>query len=443
MSTPPDPLSDLLRLEPPTEEVRELGRWLVAQTLGSPRLADLFREAAEGLVQLGLRIDRAHIAYTTLNPLHGGAGATWRSNGEFEEDQYAFARDPARTGWLNSPIRRLVEGGGAEFRQRLTGAADLAEFPMLEEFAADGFTDYIARVSYFDSFRSSADPAFADLSGGKTGVVLSWATRGEGGFSEQELAAIRWLTGPLAVITKMVDQRVIAQTLAECYIGRDAGPRVLSGAVRRGDFRETEAVVWMSDLRESTKLAASYPLDRWIPMLNQYLDATVGAVAAEGGEPLTYIGDGALAIFSVESFGAKGARLAAIRAAERAHVAMAELNEEREAEGEATFRWGLGLHAGRLGYGGIGVPERQSWSVIGPVVNEAARIEALTKAVGEPVLASAAFVEGLSPAWRSCGRHALKGVAEPMEVFAPPPIRFDARAMSFAQGRLANRRGSA
>ena len=148
--------------------------------------------------------------------------------------------------------------------------------------------------------------------------------------------------------------------------------------------------------------------------------ATVGAISAEGGEPLTYIGDGALAIFAIEHCGEIGARQAALRAVDRANAAMTELNAAREAEGEPAFRWGLGLHAGRLGYGGIGVPERQSWSVIGPVVNEAARIESLTKALGEPVLASAAFVRGLSPDWRACGRHALKGVAEPLEVFAPP-----------------------
>ncbi len=419
MTTLQEQLSGTLYLEPPTDEVRELGRWLVAQTLGSPHVAGLFRETAERFRNAGVQIDRAHIAYTTLHPLHGGSGATWTSDGSFLEENYAFRQDLGRSGWLQSPIRHLFESGDDELRRRLAGPGARVDFPLLERLAGEGYTDYLAMLRYFDSYRSSTDTAFVDASGGKTGVVLSWATCAEDGFTEADLAAIRWIAGPVAVSTKMINQRVIAETLAECYIGRDAGPRVLSGAVRRGDFSETEAVVWMSDLRESTKLAASYPISRWIPMLNQYLDATVGAVAAEGGEPLTYIGDGALAIFSIDGFGAEGARQAAIRAAERAHDAMEALNAARRAEDEPALRWGLGLHAGRLGYGGIGVPERQSWSVIGPVVNEAARIESMTKELGEPVLASAAFAEGLSPAWKSCGRHALKGVAEPMEMFAP------------------------
>ncbi len=419
MNNARDAADALPNIDPPSDEVRELGRWLVAQTLGSPRVAELFRETVERMVSSGVRLDRAHIAYTTLHPLHGGSGATWRSGGAFETDNYAFSRDPRRTGWLVSPIKHLIESGESELRRRLTGSDASLDFPMLSELAADGFTDYFALLRYFDSFRSSSDSAFSDVSGGKTGVVLSWATKAEGGFSEHEASAIRWMTGPLAVATKMANQRVIAETLAECYIGQDAGPRVLNGAVRRGDFDETDAVVWMSDLRESTSLASSYPISRWIPMLNQYLDATMGAVIEQGGEPLTYIGDGALAIFPVEKLGDVGARRAALKAAEGATAAMAKLNAEREADGEPAFRWGLGLHAGRLGYGGIGVPERQSWSVIGPVVNEAARIESLTKEVGEPVLASAAFAKGAPGEWRSCGQHAMKGVAEAMEVFAP------------------------
>ena len=71
-------------------------------------------------------------------------------------------------------------------------------------------------------------------------------------------------------------------------------------------------------------------------------------------------------------------------------------------------------------YGNIGVPDRQSWSVIGPVVNETARLESMTKTLGEPVVASAAFARPLRPEWRLLGAHTLKGVTEPLEVFAPP-----------------------
>jgi class 3 adenylate cyclase len=63
-------------------------------------------------------------------------------------------------------------------------------------------------------------------------------------------------------------------------------------------------------------------------------------------------------------------------------------------------------------------------TALGDAVNFVFRIESLTRAVDQPLLVSAAFVEG----WRqgdrgfqSCGRHQVKGIAEPIEVFAPRP----------------------
>lgn len=421
MSETRDPILDILEGEPPDSAAIDVGRWLIAKTLGTPNKTEIFVELIERIRSIGIPVDRAQVAHTTLHPLYSGFGATWSVDGGTTAEAFTFDRDPEQTGWVKSPVRWALAQGDFEWRARIPGPED-ARFPLLAELGARGYTDYLLTLRPFDSFRATAEGESDAVNARGAGMAVSWATRRGGGFSDDDLSAIRWIAGPMAVLTKTTDFNSIARTIAECYIGRDAGPRVLSGAVRRGDFSETQAVVWMSDLRDSTKLAASYPLCRWIPMLNLYFDATVGAVVEEGGEPLTYIGDGALAIFPVEVMGQAGARQAAIRAKDRALDMMSELNAARRAEGEPAFRWGLGLHAGRLGYGGIGVPERQSWSVIGPVVNEAARIEALTKEVGEPVLASAAFVSGLgAKGWRSCGRHALKGVADPLEVFAPPP----------------------
>ena len=58
-------------------------------------------------------------------------------------------------------------------------------------------------------------------------------------------------------------------------------------------------------------------------------------------------------------------------------------------------------------------------AALGDDVNIAFRIEGLTRLVDQPILVSAAFAEGFSGApLRSCGRHAVKGVEKPVEVFA-------------------------
>src|SRR3546814_9988380 len=59
------------------------------------------------------------------------------------------------------------------------------------------------------------------------------------------------------------------------------------------------------------------------------------------------------------------------------------------------------------------------FTVIGPAVNEAARIEALCGTLDCPLLASRAFVEGHGRAgsFRSLVPHHLRGVREPQELF--------------------------
>ena len=95
------------------------------------------------------------------------------------------------------------------------------------------------------------------------------------------------------------------------------------------------------------------------------------------------------------------------------------------AAGQARLGWGVALHAGLLEYGNIGSPTRHSWSVVGAVVNETARLEGATKETGERIVASRAFVDGLADAaerdaWRPLGAFDLKGVPGAFEIFAPP-----------------------
>jgi class 3 adenylate cyclase len=62
-----------------------------------------------------------------------------------------------------------------------------------------------------------------------------------------------------------------------------------------------------------------------------------------------------------------------------------------------------------------GDPEQQYF----PAVNLVSRLEGLAKELGRPLLYSAAFAVALDVPLASLGRFALKGVAEPEEVFAP------------------------
>ena len=96
---------------------------------------------------------------------------------------------------------------------------------------------------------------------------------------------------------------------------------------------------------------------------------------------------------------------------------------------------GIGLHLGEVTFGNVGSADRLDFTVIGPAVNEVARIEALCEPLGRQILVSAEFVAAdsrASGALESLGFHALRGVREPKEIFAltVPAAHPDAAAAS-------------
>jgi adenylate cyclase len=112
---------------------------------------------------------------------------------------------------------------------------------------------------------------------------------------------------------------------------------------------------------------------------------------------------------------------AALLAARDAEERLAHANRRRMDTGFSPLAFGLGLHVGTVTYGNIGVPERLQFTVVGAAVNEVARLEALTKMLDRRALVSAEFASKLSVAWEPLGQYELRGLADPREVFAPPP----------------------
>jgi len=109
---------------------------------------------------------------------------------------------------------------------------------------------------------------------------------------------------------------------------------------------------------------------------------------------------------------------AAVDAALDALASLEALNHRRRRHGEPLIRFGVGLHFGTVIYGNVGAPDRLDFTVMGPAVNRTARLESLTKDLGVPLLMSRELEMLVSAATASLGCHAMKGVAEPQEVFA-------------------------
>jgi adenylate cyclase len=133
---------------------------------------------------------------------------------------------------------------------------------------------------------------------------------------------------------------------------------------------------------------------------------------------LKFIGDGILAIFPQDDTAL--ACRSALDAAAGLRERIAALNRRRSAAGLPVTETHVALHLGELLYGNLGSARRLDFTVLGPAVNEAARIEALCGSLEQPIIVSSAFAEAAGDARSrlvSLGRYAMKGVGRPQELF--------------------------
>jgi len=135
---------------------------------------------------------------------------------------------------------------------------------------------------------------------------------------------------------------------------------------------------------------------------------------------LKFLGDGMLATFPVDDANCADTCRTALDAAGEAMHAIAALNAARAAQGKPVAPVDLALHLGDVLYGNVGAVDRLDFTVIGPAVNEVARIEALCEPLNRSVLVSAELAAASGPSderLRPLGYHTLRGVRDAREIY--------------------------
>lgn len=384
----------------------------VAAFLLSPAAArldppGLVAAVAERLIAAGLPLRRVTSGLLAMHPQIFARTFVWdRVDGMadlargFEIEQSEFYR--------SSPVR-LIHLGAPGFRRRLEGPPAADDFPVLADLRAAGATDYLIRPLDFAAVRRS---------------FVAFATDRPGGFSDEEIARLDDLVPILSLRFETAMQRQLLDTLLSLYLGRDAARRVATGAVRRGDGETIRAAIMSCDMRGFTRLTDRASASEVIALLDVYLDVVTLAVHGEGGEVLKFMGDGCLAIFPADEGTGTGtagrdACRRALAAACAALTAIDAIEDLPPALGPSGLKVGFALNFGDVVYGNIGSTERLDFTVIGPAVNEVARIEALCKVLDRKLLTTSTFADELDlpEALRSVGLHVLRGRREPTEIY--------------------------
>ena len=380
----------------------DVAHWLTNGTRDERFIDNIFAELCARLRRAGIPVKRATLHLLIYHPQWLGARIMWADGMREAEIARVDYDVRGRSEYIGSPANEIYDGA-MEVRENLERDPQLRrKHAVYDEMRAKGLTDYVAW------------PLYHTL--GKQHMV-TFATDRPGGFDDAHVAGLSRLLPILALVSEIRMKNRLARTLLETYVGSHAGELILAGATRRGSGTTVRAAIMICDLRDFTRISDNWPRDYVIDLLNDYFDAISEPIARHGGEILKFMGDGLLAIFPLSQPTACANLLQAVAEARQAMVA---LNEKNNEIGRAPMNYGIGIHVGDVMYGNIGSHTRLDFTVIGPAVNMASRLEALTKQLGKTVLLSRAFADLVKSDFdlERVGEYQVRGFSDPIELFA-------------------------
>ncbi len=379
-----------------------LEQWLIEQGLNGSDIGSLLSGFSEGLAAEGIPLVRSYIALPTVNPTIRVYNHTWTPPAGTLVEGVSHERNT--DAFEVSPFGFMLKAGLARSHWRLDGPEAQA-FGVFDDVRRQGGKDYLARLIRFENATAP------DL----RGIAASFSAGRDGGFRPEEVERIDALLPLMGLAAYRMTLLDLTVGILDTYVGLSAGRRVLSGEIRRGFGTTLTAALMFADLRGFTALADTADT-RLIARLDRHLEAMAEPVAEQGGEVLKFLGDGLLAAFPItEAQTQEAACAAAVRAGQAALGRNREVN--RFHAGEAPLGLDVALHCGDVFYGNIGAANRLDFTVIGPAVNEASRMEALCGQLDVPLVMSASIAAASPEPVRSLGRHRLRGFAAERELF--------------------------
>jgi len=228
----------------------------------------------------------------------------------------------------------------------------------------------------------------------------------------------------VAIAQARLAARVLEETRRRERLQRYHSPAVVDRILKSGAeadapliAHERDLTVLFADLVGFTTMAEAMQPQQVAVLLNAFFTRMADAIFQHDGTLDKFIGDAVLAIFGAP-MDLPNHALNAVQSAQSMRRALRALNEERP---EAQLRMRVAIHTGMALVGDIGSPKRREYSVLGDVVNTAARIEEAVAGAGQIVISRATYdrLNGQIPAV-SLGAIALRGRSEAVEMFEIP-----------------------
>lgn len=184
------------------------------------------------------------------------------------------------------------------------------------------------------------------------------------------------------------------------------------------ESRSADVTLLLTDLRNSTPLAEQLGPKGMFSLLNQIFEAQTDSIMDQNGNLEHFLGDQFLSYWGAPQNQPDGPNQA-LRAARDLINRMEVVKQRQEPGVKAIFGYGVALHTGHALVGNKGSEKKMEYGLVGDTINEAARIEALTKYYGAQLLVSEAVMLRLTDpgVHRMVDRVIVKGKSEPVVLF--------------------------
>jgi adenylate cyclase len=219
----------------------------------------------------------------------------------------------------------------------------------------------------------------------------------------------------------MVDDLRAAERTREIF-GRYVSPAVAREALERGVALGGEVVfatAMFVDLRGFTAMSRRSEPMRVVEMLTEYYALVERVCSREGGVITQFLGDGVVVVFGGPLQPLPQHARAAVRAALALQRALAERNARTTTE---PLEAGIGICTGDMIAGNVGTGGRVTYTIVGDAVNQAARLQVMTRDYKASILITATTYEAL-PVGHGFPTHhfgpvPVRGISEPVEVWS-------------------------
>lgn len=190
---------------------------------------------------------------------------------------------------------------------------------------------------------------------------------------------------------------------------------------------DAEITAFFSDVQAFSSFSEKLPPDKLVALMNEYLSHMTDVLIEDGCYIDKFIGDAIVGIYNAP-VNVKNHALKACITTQKLHKRLAELREKWRSEGDqwppevANMQMRIGLNTGNATVGNMGSKRYFNYTMMGDMVNLAARCESGSKLFGVYTMITEATKimaeqSGSDCVFRYLDRVIVKGKSKPVKIF--------------------------